>query len=129
MPRPSPATLPEPPYYAVVFTAVRTPGDHGYAETDERLFQLAADQPGFLGVDSARGANGLGITVSYWRDEESISAWREHAEHTLARARGRERWYASFALHVARVERAHRFTRLPEDRPETLDRDLSQRLR
>jgi heme-degrading monooxygenase HmoA len=90
---PAPAPLPAPPYYAVV------------------LYRLAADQPGFLGVDSARGANGLGITVSYWRDEESIAAWRDHAEHTLARAHGREQWYASFSLHVARVERAYGFTR------------------
>ncbi|MET7732072.1 antibiotic biosynthesis monooxygenase [Streptomyces sp. NPDC005402] len=111
MPTPAPASLPDPPYYAVVFTAVRTDGDNGYAETDERLFALAADQPGFLGVDAARGANGLGITVSYWRDEASIAAWRNHAEHTLARAYGREHWYASFSLHVAKVERAYGFTR------------------
>ncbi|MER5829968.1 antibiotic biosynthesis monooxygenase [Streptomyces sp. NPDC002130] len=108
---PAPASLPAPPYYAVVFTALRTPGDNGYAETDERLMKLAADQPGFLGVDAARGANGLGVTVSYWRDEASIAAWREHAEHTLARARGREQWYASFSLHVAKVERAYGHTR------------------
>ncbi|MFJ4539773.1 antibiotic biosynthesis monooxygenase family protein [Streptomyces tibetensis] len=108
---PVPASLPAPPYYAVVFTAVRTPGDNGYAEADERLMKLAADQPGFLGVDSARGANGLGITVSYWRDENSIAAWREHAEHTLARVRGREQWYTSFSLHVSKVERAYGFTR------------------
>jgi heme-degrading monooxygenase HmoA len=108
---PVPASLPAPPYYAAVFTAVRTAGDNGYGEMDQRLFELAADQPGFLGVDAARGANGLGITVSYWRDEESIAAWRDHAEHALARAYGREHWYASFALHVARVERAYAFTR------------------
>lgn len=108
---PVPASLPDPPYYAVVFTAVRTGDDNGYAETDERLAELAADQPGFLGVNSARGPDGLGITVSYWKDEESIAAWRDHAEHTLARARGREHWYASFSLHVAKVERTHAFTR------------------
>ncbi|MFD4613081.1 antibiotic biosynthesis monooxygenase family protein [Streptomyces sp. NPDC058451] len=108
---PAPASLPAPPYYAVVFTAVRTAGDNGYAEADERLMKLAADQPGFLGVDSARGANGLGVTVSYWKDEDSIAAWRDHAEHALARAHGREHWYASFSLHVAKVERAYGFTR------------------
>ncbi|ELS50318.1 antibiotic biosynthesis monooxygenase family protein [Streptomyces viridochromogenes] len=108
---PAPASLPAPPYYAVVFTAVRTAGDDGYREMGERLLKLAADQPGFLGVDSARGADGLGITVSYWRDEDSIAAWRDHAEHALARAHGRERWYASFSLHVAKVERAYGFTR------------------
>jgi heme-degrading monooxygenase HmoA len=108
---PAPASLPDPPYYAVVFTAVRTAGDNGYGEMDERLFRLAADLPGFLGVDAARRADGLGITVSYWRDEESIAAWRNHAEHALARAHGREHWYTSFSLHVAKVERAYCFTR------------------
>ncbi|MGJ3561838.1 antibiotic biosynthesis monooxygenase family protein [Streptomyces sp. INA 01156] len=104
---PAPASLPAPPYYAVVFTAVRTDGDHGYGKTAERMLELAAGQPGFLGVDSARGADGLGITVSYWRDEESITDWRDHTEHALARAHGREHWYSSFSLHVARVERAY----------------------
>ncbi|MFD9327938.1 antibiotic biosynthesis monooxygenase family protein [Streptomyces sp. NPDC060065] len=108
---PAPAWLPAPPYYAVVFTAVRTAGDNGYRETDERLMKLAADQPGFLGVESARGTNGLGITVSYWKDEDSIAAWRNHAEHALARAHGREHWYSSFSLQVAKVERAYGFTR------------------
>ncbi|MEU5098715.1 antibiotic biosynthesis monooxygenase [Streptomyces sp. NPDC020996] len=108
---PAPASLPAPPYYAVVFTAVRTADDNGYGEADERLLKLAAEQPGFLGIDSARRADGLGITVSYWRDEDSIAPWREHAEHALARAHGRERWYSSFALHVAKVERAYGFTR------------------
>ncbi|MFF8937879.1 antibiotic biosynthesis monooxygenase family protein [Streptomyces paradoxus] len=110
----APASLPAPPYCAVVFTAVRTAGDNGYAETNERMMKLAADQPGFLGADSARGADGLGVTVSYWRDEESIAAWRNHAEHTLARERGREHWYASFALHIAKVERAYGYTRPAE---------------
>jgi len=67
-----PARLPEPPYYAVIFTSVRTDGDNGYAQRAEEMLRLAAEQPGFLGVDSTRGAEGLGITVSYWRDEESI---------------------------------------------------------
>jgi heme-degrading monooxygenase HmoA len=107
----APASLPDPPYYAVVFTSVRTAGDNGYAERAALMLQLAAEQPGFLGVDSARGDDGLGITVSYWTDEDSIAAWRGHVEHALTRARGKEQWYASFAVHVARVERAYGFTR------------------
>ncbi|GAA1976175.1 antibiotic biosynthesis monooxygenase family protein [Kitasatospora viridis] len=107
----APARLPAPPYYAVVFTAVRTSGDNGYQETDDRLMELAADEPGFLGVDAARGADGLGITVTYWQDEQSIAAWRNHAEHALARKYGREHWYSSYALHVTKVERAYGFTR------------------
>jgi heme-degrading monooxygenase HmoA len=106
-----PASLPAPPYYAVVFTSVRTAGENGYGDRAEQMLKLAADQPGFLGVDSARGADGLGITVSYWRDEESIAGWRAHVDHALTRAHGREHWYESFAVHVAKVERAYGFTR------------------
>jgi heme-degrading monooxygenase HmoA len=68
---------------------------------------LARDQPGFLGIESARGADGLGITVSYWTSEESIRAWREHAEHIVAQQRGRKQWYERYELRVARVERAY----------------------
>ncbi|MDG4770633.1 antibiotic biosynthesis monooxygenase [Solwaraspora sp. WMMD792] len=105
----SPAATPPPPYYLVVFASTRTDDDHGYAATARRMLELADAQPGFLGVDSARDPDGVGITVSYWRDEESIAAWRRHVEHLIAQADGRARWYASFAVHVARVERAYRF--------------------
>lgn len=71
-----PASLPEPPYYAVVFTSLRTVGDNGYAETAREMFTLVRSQPGYLGADSVRGPDGLGITVAYLRDEESIAAWR-----------------------------------------------------
>ena len=108
---PVPASLPSPPYYAVVFTSLRTAGDNGYGQRAKEMLELAADQPGFLGVDSARGTDGLGITVAYWADEESITAWRDHPAHALTRAEGRELWYESFAVHVAKVERAYGFTR------------------
>jgi heme-degrading monooxygenase HmoA len=111
MAQPRPATLPEPPYYAVVFTSLRTPENAGYAETAEAMFALVREQPGFLGADSARGPDRLGITVAYFRDEESIAGWRANADHTAARKLGRERWYDSYAIHVARVERAYRFDR------------------
>jgi heme-degrading monooxygenase HmoA len=103
------AALPAPPYYAVVFSSLRT-GDAdapGYDETAERMVELARQQPGFLGVESTRGADGFGITVSYWASEEAILAWRRHAEHALARERGRNHWYRHFELRVARVERAY----------------------
>ena len=107
------ARTPEPPYYAVIFTSTRTEGDAGYAEVSERMVALAAEQPGFLGVESARGADGLGITVSYWKDLAAIAAWRRHAEHAVAQRFGRERWYRAYALRVARVERATGFERGP----------------
>ena len=81
-----PARTPEPPYYAVIFTSTRTDGDRGYGAMAERMAALASTQPGFLGVESARGADGLGITVSYWRDEASIAAWKRDTEHRQARS-------------------------------------------
>lgn len=103
------AHTPEPPYYAVIFTSLRTAGDEGYGEAAERMVELAATMPGFLGVESAR--EGLGITVSYWRDLESIAAWRRHAEHALVQDEGRRRWYESYAVRIALVERARSFRR------------------
>ncbi len=100
------ASTPEPPYYAVIFTSLRTEGDEGYSRMSNRLVELAAQQPGFLGVESARDASGLGITVSYWKDEEAIKAWKAHLEHTVAQHLGREKWYAAYSLRVAKVERA-----------------------
>ncbi len=100
------ARTPEPPYYAVIFTSLRTEGDDGYGRMAERMAELASQQPGFLGVDSAREAGGVGITVSYWKDEEAIKAWKAHLEHVVAQRAGKERWYAAYSLRVARVERA-----------------------
>jgi len=97
--------LPAPPYYAVIFTSLRTPLDQGYGEMAERMLALAAAQQGYLGVESARGEDGLGITVSYWRDEDSIARWKRHAEHLVAQARGKRAWYEAYELRVARVER------------------------
>jgi len=101
------AALPQPPYYAVVFSSLRTEGDQGYAAMADRMVELAAEQPGFLGIESARGADGFGITVSYWTDEAAIAAWRTQAEHRIARERGNRDWYQHFELRVAKVERAY----------------------
>lgn len=103
------AATPEPPYYVVMFTSLRTDVEEGYAEAAQRMLELAAQQPGFLGVESAR-SDGLGITLSYWQSEEAIRAWREHAEHRLVREQGRSTWYESFVTRVAKVERAYSFT-------------------
>jgi len=101
------AHTPEPPYYAVIFSSLRKAGDLGYAETSDRMVELAKLQPGFLGVESLRGDDGFGITVSYWESEAAIKAWKQQAEHTEARRRGRLEWYEHFELRVARVERAY----------------------
>jgi heme-degrading monooxygenase HmoA len=109
--------MPDPPYFAVIFTTLRReqPND-GYAETAERMEELARRQSGFLGIESARGADGLGITISYWATREDVAAWKQHQEHLLAQKFGREKWYRWYALRVCVVERASEFTR-PEDGP------------
>lgn len=99
--------MPEPPYYAVIFVSQRRPGDAGYEAMANRMVELARQMPGFLGIDSVRDSAGLGITVSYWRDEESIAHWRQHAEHRVAQQRGQSDWYESYQLHIAKVERAY----------------------
>jgi heme-degrading monooxygenase HmoA len=98
---------PEPPYYAVIFTATRTEGDHGYAAVSDQMMQLAEKQAGFLGVEHARDT--LGITVSYWQDLESIKNWKHNAEHTHARNRGRSDWYKNFKVRIPKVERDYQF--------------------
>ncbi len=101
------AGTPEPPYVAVIFSSQRTPGDEGYAEMSARMVALAAAQPGFLGMESARGADGFGITVSYWKDEASARAWKAVGEHAGAQALGKRRWYEAYAVRVAMVGRAY----------------------
>lgn len=93
--------------YAVIFTSLRNEGDDGYARTAEEMVRLAAGQPGFLGMESVRADDGSGITVSYWADEASIAAWRNHADHVLARRAGRERWYRAYQVRVCRIEREY----------------------
>ncbi len=99
------ATTPEPPYYAVIFTSLRTEGDRGYGAMAQRMLELAAQQDGFLGVESAR--EDLGITVSYWESLEAIRAWKRNAEHREAQRLGHEQWYARFRVRITRVEREY----------------------
>ncbi|WP_018917346.1 antibiotic biosynthesis monooxygenase family protein [Vreelandella zhanjiangensis] len=101
------ATTPEPPYYAVIFTSVRTDIEDGYDDMAVRMVELAAQQPGFLGVESAR--NEVGVTVSYWADLDSIKAWKAHGEHKEAQRLGHQQWYRHFKTRIAKVERDYGF--------------------
>jgi heme-degrading monooxygenase HmoA len=103
------AATPEPPYWAVIFTSLRTDVDDGYGVTAARMVELAALQPGFLGVETAR--EGLGITVAYWKDLDSIAAWKRNTEHALAQRKGREAWYRQYRVRICRVEREYGFER------------------
>ena len=99
---------PDPPYWAVIFTSQRTSVDSvGYAETAAEMVALASKQPGFLGLEAARGTDGVGTTVSYWESLDAIRAWRQNGKHQAAQRLGREKWYRAYELRVARVERAY----------------------
>ncbi len=104
---PSFARTPEPPYYAVIFSSLRTAGDNGYGQMVERMLELAANQPGFLGTESVREPDGFGITVSYWTSQEAITGWKAHAEHLAVQEGGKRLWYEDYEIRVARVERAY----------------------
>ena len=102
-------TLPTPPYYVVTFSSQRRDGDHGYGNMADEMVRLASEQPGFLGVESARGSDGFGITNSYWRDEASILAWKQVVSHLAAQRLGRERWYSHYDVRIGKIERAYSF--------------------
>ena len=106
------ASTPAPPYYAVIFTSKRAASDdHGYTAMSQRMVDLGSRHAGFLGMESVRGADGLGITVSYWHDEAALLAWKQDTEHQKAQRGGREAWYERFEVRVAKVERAYGFAR------------------
>ena len=93
---------------AVIFIAQRTLNDDaGYSAAATAMDALAAQQPGYRGIDSTRGTDGLGITVSYWADDAAAKAWRDHPEHAEIREAGRDRWYSHYDLHVAEVTRSY----------------------
>lgn len=104
------ARTPEPPYFAVVFTSVRKSTEAAeYAAMADRMVELASGQPGFLGVESVRDLDGIGITVSYWDSLDAIRDWRTHAEHRVAQSLGRSNWYSEYRLRICRVERDMHF--------------------
>jgi len=101
------ATGLKPPYYAVIFTSQQSDNIKSYDETAERMVELAKTMPGFLGVESTRDEQGLGITVSYWQDKDSIANWKANDEHTVARKMGNEKWYEHYELRIAKIERTY----------------------
>jgi heme-degrading monooxygenase HmoA len=97
------ADTPQPPYYAVIFSSLPSEIDEGYAETTALMVELAAQQPGFLGLESVRET--LGITISYWADLDSIKNWKRQTDHLQAQKMGREKWYTAYKTRIAKVER------------------------
>lgn len=101
------ASTPQPPYYAVIFTSLRTNREEGYEKTARLMEKMASEQPGFLGMESAR--EGLGITVSYWESLEAISHWKNNAAHRIAQQRGIQEWYTDYKTRICKVERDYDF--------------------
>ncbi len=101
------AKTPQPPYYAVIFSTLRTEVDERYEETALRMEELAKLQKGYLGIESARDQ--LGITVSYWDSLVAIINWKNNIEHTIAREKGKDLWYKKFQLRICKVERDYGF--------------------
>ncbi|WP_274307036.1 antibiotic biosynthesis monooxygenase family protein [Solibacillus daqui] len=100
------ANTPNPPYYAVIFTSQRNEkDDDGYHSMADLMVELASKQPGFLGIESTRDENGLGITVSYWDSIESIQQWKENHFHMGAQEKGKKDWYSSYKTRICKVER------------------------
>jgi heme-degrading monooxygenase HmoA len=109
------ANTPRPPYYAVIFTNIQGEELAGYGAMADRMEELASQQPGYLGFESAR--DGLGIAVSYWQDEASLLAWKNNVEHLAAQKMGLKKWYSSYKIRIARVERdySEQESQLPND--------------
>ena len=97
------ANTPTPPYYAVIFTSLRTEGDNGYEAMAQEMLELAQQQPGFLGYESAR--NETGLTVCYWQSLEAIKNWKVHEQHLIAQKKGIEEWYSGYKIRICKVER------------------------
>jgi heme-degrading monooxygenase HmoA len=103
------AATPIPPYYAVIFTSTQTSDTAGYGTMADAMVALAAEQSGFLGIESARDS--IGITVSYWESLEAIAAWKQNSAHLVAQRRGRAQWYQEFKARICKVERDYAFNR------------------
>ena len=102
-------STPEPPYYVAIFTSQRSEDIEGFEAMAERMVELVRQQPGFLAMDSASGANGIDIVIAYWKDEESIGKWKQHVQHLKAQKLGRQRWMKSYQVRIGKVERAYGF--------------------
>jgi len=111
MPESPLAPLFEPPYWVVVFSSQRTEGDHGYGAMAEEMERLVAQQPGYLGMESVRAADGAGITSAYFRAEADARAWKQVARHLEAQRLGREQWYRGYRVRVAKIEREYGWDR------------------
>lgn len=103
------AKTPKKPYYAVIFTSIRTLDDNGYGKVGDDIVNIVSKQQGFLGVESVRDEDGFGITISYWDSLESIKAWKNNNDHRNAKEMGKKMWYSKYMIRICKVESDHYF--------------------
>ena len=100
---------PPPPYYAVIFVSTLTETHEGYSEAADRMVELAETQQGYLGIETVRDESGLGVSISYWTDLESIKNWKHNSEHLAVQQQGKAKWYNEYITRICKVERDYRF--------------------
>lgn len=98
------AKTPKAPYYAVIFTSIRTSGDNGYAKVGDEIDNIVSKQKGFLGVESVRDKDGFGLTISYWDSLESINEWKYNVPHMEAKDMAKKMWYSKYMIRICKVE-------------------------
>ena len=93
---------------AVIFVSKRAAADaEGYAKAAAQMGESAKKADGYCGIHSVRGANGIGITISYWNSDDAAKAWKADAAHSAIREEGRNSWYEWYELMVAEVTRSY----------------------
>ena len=101
------AQTPATPYYAVIFTSVMNSEVPGYNQMANEIEELAKQQDGYLGIESARSE--AGITVSYWASLQAIKNWKANTRHLMAQRQGRSEWYARYKVRICLVEHDYEF--------------------
>ena len=101
------SNTPPPPYYAVIFSSIKTKDNEGYAKKNALMNKLDLQQKGFLGMENANSE--IGISVSYWSDLEAIKLWKENLDHQKAQVEGQKKWYLEYKVRIAKVERDYDF--------------------
>lgn len=93
---------------AVIFEVLpNAAGLPRYLDHAERLRPLLESMDGFISVERFQSLSQPGklVSLSFWRDEASVRAWREHPAHRIAQAAGRSDVFEDYRLRVAEVHR------------------------
>ena len=93
---------------AVIFEVLPSPEGHAaYLDHAARLRPTLEKMDGFISVErfQSLSCDGKLVSLSFWRDEDSVRRWREHPEHRNAQTAGRQGVFHDYRLRVAEVVR------------------------